>query len=45
MILFGVKKNEKWGIINQREEEIAPCMYDDDAWHFSEGLAYVKKYG
>lgn len=42
MILFGVKKNEKWGIINQRGEEIVPCVYDFIGC-FKEGFAIVRK--
>mgnify|MGYP000654819510 CR=1 FL=1 len=29
MILVAVEKDGKWGVINQREEEIIPYIYDD----------------
>ena len=44
MILFAVEKDGKRGIINQREEEIIPYIYDH-VYSFSEGLALVGKDG
>ena len=37
-----MKKDGKWGFINQKGEQIIPFLYDD-ASYFTEGLALVKK--
>lgn len=45
--MAAVKKNKKWGFINEKGNEIIPCIYDSK-WNgadlrFSDGLALVQK--
>lgn len=41
-----VKRNGKWGFVNEQCEEVVPCKYDDvvefSDGYFSEGFAKVK---
>lgn len=40
--LLRVSKDSKYGFINTKLQWVIPLQYDD-AWHFHEGLAGVKK--
>src|SRR5215210_5075611 len=39
--LFPVRQDGKWGYINKAGEVVIKLQFDD-AWDFSEGLAYVR---
>src|SRR3954463_10837627 len=39
--LFPIRQDGKWGYINRTGEVVIKPQYDD-AWDFSEGLAYVR---
>src|SRR3954462_2626566 len=40
--LFPIRQDGKWGYINRTGEVVIKPQYDD-AWDFSEGLAYVRE--
>lgn len=42
--IIGIKKNEKWGFINENGKEICPPLYDEVS-SFNEGLAGIKNNG